>query len=120
MITAPSIIIPKSSAPKLIRLASIPNIYIIDMVKSSASGITEAITRADRISPSSISTISITIVAPKIRFSTIVKEVFATSSLLSIIGLIYTPSGRLRPTSSTRFFTSLITSFELAFFSIIT
>ena len=120
MITAPSMMIPKSRAPRLIRLASIPNINIMEMVKSSASGMMEVITSAERILPSRSSTVSMTMSAPSTRFSTTVREVFATSSLLSTMGLIVIPSGRLCPISSTRFLTSLITSRESASLSIIT
>jgi len=120
MITAPSIIIPKSSAPRLIRLASIPKIYIIESVKNKASGIIEAMTSADRTFPSKRMTINTTMRHPKTRFSTTVNDVFEISSLRSRIGLMKTPSGRFFWMVATRFFTSLITSFEFAFLSIIT
>ncbi len=94
IITAPSIIIPKSSAPRLIRLASMPKMYIIEMVKSKASGIIDAITSAERIFPKSRITVNITIIAPRIRFSATVNDVFEISSLRSRMGLIKTPSGR--------------------------
>ncbi len=94
MMTAPSIIIPKSRAPRLIRLASIPNIYIIDMVNNNARGIIEAITMADRRLPNNRSTIKNTISAPSIRFSATVADVSPISSLLSSIGFMNTPSGR--------------------------
>jgi len=82
IITAPSIIIPKSSAPKLIRFASTPKIYINEIVNNKASGIIDAITNAERIFPRRITTINITIKQPKIRVSATVNEVFEISSLL--------------------------------------
>jgi len=42
VMTAPSTINPKSIAPKLIRLAEIPNIFIMETAKSIDSGMTEA------------------------------------------------------------------------------
>ena len=120
IITAPSIIIPKSRAPRLIRLASIPKTYIMEIVKSNASGIIDAITNAERTLPSNTITIKITIRQPSTRFSTTVNEVLEINSLRSRIGLMKTPSGRFFCTSATRFFTSLITILELASLSIIT
>ena len=120
IITAPSMIIPKSSAPKLIRFASIPKIYIIEMVNSNARGIIDVITRAERKFPSSKITVNITMTAPSTRFSATVKVVLATSSLRSTMGLIEIPSGKFSLITSTRCLTSLITSFEFAFLSIIT
>ncbi|KAF5039055.1 hypothetical protein DSECCO2_547930 [anaerobic digester metagenome] len=120
IITAPSIIIPKSSAPRLIRFASTPKMNIIDIVNKRERGIMEVITSADLMFPRSSSTVSITINAPSIRFSTTVNVVFATSSLLSTMGFIKIPSGRFSCISATLVLTSLITSLESAFFSIIT
>src|SRR5690606_41736011 len=47
IITAPSIIIPKSIAPKLIKLASIPKRFIKEMANKRHKGITEATTSPD-------------------------------------------------------------------------
>ena len=56
-------------APKLIKLASIPNIYIIDNVKSKANGITEATTIPDLKLPNNRITTKTTIIIPKIKFA---------------------------------------------------
>ncbi len=109
MITAPSMIIPKSMAPILIKLASTPKRYIIERVKSSDSGITEATTSPERKFPNKSTTTKITISTPKMRFSAMVKVVFPMSTLLSRKGLMYTPSGRDSDISATRSCTSLIT-----------
>ena len=76
-------IIPKSIAPKLIKLASILKIFIKVMAKSKHNGITEATTNPERQFPSKTTTTKITIKQPKIRFSATVKVVFPTSSLRS-------------------------------------
>ena len=81
-------IIPKSSAPRLIRLASMPKINIMERVKNNASGIMEAITNAERKLPSSNNTTRNTMMQPKIRFSKTVNVVLPISSLRSRIGLI--------------------------------
>ena len=81
-------IIPKSSAPRLIRLASMPKINIMERVKNNASGIMEAITNAERKLPSSNNTTRNTMMQPKIRFSKTVVVVLPISSLRSRIGLI--------------------------------
>lgn len=52
--TAPSIMIPKSMAPRLIRLASTPKIYIKDSANSKHSGITEATTKPERRFPKTV------------------------------------------------------------------
>ncbi len=83
MITAPSMIIPKSMAPKLIKLASILKTYIIDKVKSKLNGMIEAITSPERILPNNNTTMKITIKLPKIKFSSTVKVVLPIKSLLS-------------------------------------
>ena len=83
IITAPSIIIPKSIAPKLIKLASILKIFINEMANNKQSGITEATTNPERQFPNKRTTTKITIKHPKIKFSATVKVVFPTSSLRS-------------------------------------
>ena len=88
IITAPSIMIPKSIAPRLIKLASTPKTYIKDKAKSKHKGITEATTSPERKLPKSNTTTKMTIRQPKIRFSLTVKVVFAISSLRSRKGLI--------------------------------
>ena len=119
IITAPSMIIPKSIAPKLIRLASIPKMYIKESAKNKHNGITEATTKPLRQLPSIKITTKRTIRNPKIRFSVTVKVVFAISSLRSNIGFMNTPSGKVFCVSATRAFTASITTLALAPFSII-
>ena len=76
MITAPSMMIPKSRAPRLIRLASILKIYIMEIVNRRERGMIEAMTRPDRRLPSRRMTTAKTIRQPRIRFSRTVWEVF--------------------------------------------
>ena len=112
--------IPKSIAPKLSRLASTSKIFIIPKAKSKHKGITEATTKPLRQLPKRSTTTKITIRKPRIRFSLMVKVVFAMSSLRSRKALIYTPSGSVLLISSTRSFTASITLLVLASLSIIT
>ena len=83
MITAPSMMIPKSMAPRLIRLASTPKIYIMERAKSRLNGITDATTIPERKFPSSRTTTKITIRHPRTRFSVMVRVVRPISSLRS-------------------------------------
>ena len=111
---------PKSIAPKLIKLASTPNKYINDSAKSKLKGMTEATTNPDRILPSSNTTTKTTIKQPKIRFSAIVKVVLPINSDLSKNPLINTPSGNVDFISSNRCFTRSIVPLESAPLSIMT
>ena len=83
MMTAPSIIIPKSIAPKLMRFASTLKSLIRLSAKSSENGITEATTKPDRQFPSNTTTTKITMRQPRMRFSATVNEVLPTRSLRS-------------------------------------
>ncbi|MNF45272.1 hypothetical protein D3C84_264000 [compost metagenome] len=76
-------IIPKSMAPKLIKLASMPKIFINEIANNKHSGMTEATTNPERQLPNNRTTTKITIKHPKIKFSATVKVVFPTSSLRS-------------------------------------
>ena len=78
-----SIIIPKSIAPKLIKLASIPKIFINEIANNNQSGITEATTRPERQFPNNNTTTKITIKQPRIKFSATVNVVLPTNSLRS-------------------------------------
>ena len=120
MITAPSMMIPKSIAPKLIKLASTPKIYINESANKRLSGMTEATTNPERRLPKSSTTTKITIKLPKMRFSATVNVVLAISSLRSRKGLMEMPGGKVDCISATRFFTASITALELASFSIMT
>ena len=64
MITAPSTINPKSIAPKLIRLADIPNQFIMETANNIAKGITEATIKPARQLPNIITKIKMTISPP--------------------------------------------------------
>ena len=120
MITAPSMMMPKSMAPKLIKLASTPKMYISESANNKQSGITDATTNPDLKFPSNRTTTKITIKQPRMRFSVTVKVVLAISSLRSKKALIYTPSGKDFVILATRSFTASITFLELASFSIMT
>ena len=107
-------------APRLIKLASTPKIFISDNANNKHIGITDATTSPDLKLPNRRTTTKITIKQPKIRFSAIVKVVLPINSLLSKKGFIRMPGGRAGEISFTLSFTALITSLELAPFSIIT
>ena len=111
MITAPSMMIPKSIAPRLIRFADKPKMYIMLMPNSRLIGITDATISPDRRLPSSNTTTKITIRAPRVRFSTTVAVVLPISSDRSRNGLMYTPSGKVFCICATRSFMALITRF---------
>ncbi len=75
IITAPSTIIPKSMAPRLMRLAHTPKIFIRIKAKSRASGITEAVISPPRRLPSSSTSTKMTISEPSMRFLATVEVV---------------------------------------------
>ena len=81
--TDPSTTIPKSIAPRLIRLAARPNSRIPMKAKSIDSGITLATIRAPRTSPSSPSRTAMTRKPPCTRFSVTVSVVRSTRSAWS-------------------------------------
>ena len=89
-------------APKLIKLASMSRRYIMESVKRSDSGITDATIKPERQLPNSSRTTKITIKLPKTKFSVMVKVVFPTNSLRSKNPLMYNPSGRILDISCTR------------------
>ncbi len=68
MMTAPSTINPKSSAPKLIRLPLTPNVFIRIMANNIASGITEATNNPARKLPRNSTRTKMTISAPSNKF----------------------------------------------------
>ena len=88
IITEPSMIIPKSIAPRLIKLASTPNTFIIEIANSKLNGITEATTKPERQFPNSKTTTNMTINDPKMRFSATVNVVLSISSVRSKKALI--------------------------------
>ncbi len=81
--TAPSTIIPKSSAPRLIKLALIFFCAIPVKVNSMESGITQAVIRAARIFPKNKNSITITSTAPSTRFFCTVLIAFSTRDVRS-------------------------------------
>ncbi|MCY1367658.1 hypothetical protein D9M69_546020 [compost metagenome] len=93
IITAPSTMIPKSIAPKLIRLPLTPKSRIMAIANSKASGITEATTSPARQFPSSKTNIKMTISAPSIKLVCTVWMALLTNFVRSINGSIETPSG---------------------------
>ena len=83
MITAPSTIRPKSSAPRLIRLAETPLSTMPLIVISIASGITIAVNSAARRLPSSRNSTTTTSSAPSTRFFCTVAMALSTSTVRS-------------------------------------
>ena len=93
IITAPSTIIPKSIAPKLIRFPLTPKAFIIITANNMAKGITEATIRPARKFPKNNTNTKMTINAPSIRFFATVLIALFTNLLLSINASATTPSG---------------------------
>ena len=83
MITAPSTIRPKSSAPRLIRLPETPPRTMPVRVNSIASGITAAVISAARKLPSSANSTTTTSSAPSTRLVATVPMVRSTSAVRS-------------------------------------
>ena len=114
MMTAPSTIRPKSSAPRLIRLPDTPPRTMPVRVNSIDSGITAAVISAARTLPSSRNSTTTTRIAPSTRFLATVRMVRSTSEVRSYIGSARTPAGRLRLASANRAATACETSRLLA------
>ena len=93
MITAPSTINPKSSAPKLIKFPETPKIFIIMMAKSIAKGITDATKNPARKFPRNKTNTKTTINAPSIKFFSTVPIALFTIFVRSRKASIFTPSG---------------------------
>ena len=68
IITAPSIIKPKSNAPKLIKFPLTPNRFIIMIANNIANGITLATNNPARKFPKKRTNMKITISAPSNKF----------------------------------------------------
>ena len=83
MITAPSTINPKSSAPKLIRLPETRDSTMPVIVINMESGITAAVSNAARQLPNSKNRITITNSAPSTRLVLTVSMVLSTSEVRS-------------------------------------
>ena len=82
MMTAPSTIRPKSIAPRLMRLAEIPNTFIIDIANNIANGITDATTNPALQFPSKRTKMKMTIRPPSMRF--VVTVLIAVLTSLSL------------------------------------
>ena len=93
IITAPSTIIPKSIAPKLIRLAQTSKTFISINANNRDNGIVEATIKPPRQLPNKKIRTNITINAPSIRLVATVEVVSAINLLRSNKGSIMTPSG---------------------------
>ena len=109
MITAPSTIRPKSSAPRLIRLALIRPWTMPVMVISIATGMTSAVTMAARMLPSSRNRTTTTRAAPSARFLATVLMVASTSTVRSRTVRTSTPGGSERRISPMRASTAAAT-----------
>ena len=118
MTMEPSTTIPKSIAPRLIRLADTPKILIIIKPNSMASGMTDATMRPARIFPRKIMRTRNTMMAPSIRFFITVEMLRFTSSERLRYGSIFTPSGSIFCTLSIRPCSSLVTTLAFAPLSI--
>ena len=100
MMTAPSTMMPKSIAPRLIRLALTRVSTMPVIVNSIASGITQAVTIAARMFPRTRNSTAITSSAPSTRFFSTVSMVASTRRVRSYTVRATTPSGRDFLTSS--------------------
>ena len=116
--TAPSMISPKSSAPKLIKFPETPKTFINEIANNIASGMTEATIKPARKFPSNRTRTKITINAPSIRFFETVEIALFTNFVRSKYTSISTPSGKVCLICSMRSLTCSITLDELAPFNI--
>ena len=114
----PSTTIPKSMAPRLIRLAVTLKRRIMMNAKSIASGMTEATISPARTLPRKIISTRKTMMAPSIRLLTTVEMFRLTSSERFRYGSMLMPSGNKCCIFSTRFSSSCVTTLALAPFSI--
>lgn len=120
IITAPSTINPKSSAPRLIKFPLTPKIFIIITANSIDNGITEATKIPARKLPRNNTRTKITISAPSSRFLETVPIALLTIFVRSRKGSSSTPSGKVFWIAAIFSFTSFITRLLLSPFSIIT
>ena len=93
IITAPSTTIPKSKAPRDIRLAETPNRFIREIANKRDNGITEATIRPALKFPRSRTRIKMTIKPPSNKLVNTVEVVLPISSDRSIKGINSIPSG---------------------------
>jgi hypothetical protein len=109
MMTAPSTISPKSSAPRLIRFAETPAFSMPMLVSSIVIGITSAAISAARKLPSSTNSTTMTSTAPSARLRATVAIVELTSSVRLRTGFTTTSTGSARPISLSRLSTPVET-----------
>ena len=109
---------PKSTAPKLIKLAEIPTKFIILKVMSMVIGITDATSNPALILPMSITNTKMTINPPSNKFFSTVLMDLSMSLVLSINAEMAKPSGNDFSTCCIRSFTPLIVASESAPLSI--
>ena len=83
IITAPSIIRPKSNAPKLIKFPETPNTFMSEMAINIANGMTDATMSPARKFPSKRTKTKMTIKAPSIKFLVTVEIARSTRSVRS-------------------------------------
>ena len=95
MMTAPSMMSPKSSAPRLIRLPEMPNAFMPIALINSDKGITSAAMSAARQLPSRANRMTTTSSAPSARFLATVEIVATTSCERSRVGTTVMPAGRV-------------------------
>ena len=117
IITAESTIIPKSMAPRLIRLPSMPKSFIMPKAKSMLSGMTLATTSPARALPRKSMSTKTTISPPSMRLRAMVPSTRSTRLVRSMNGSITTPSGRLFCICAMRCFTLPMTSWKFSPFS---
>ena len=110
MMTAPSTMRPKSSAPRLIRFADTPARSIPKLVRSMVIGITSAAISAARKLPSNRKSTTITSSAPSVRFLPTVQIVELTSLVRSRTGSMTTSGGSDALVASSRSATAVATA----------
>ena len=81
--TAPSIIKPKSNAPKLIKFPETPKTFINEMANNIAKGMTEATIKPALKLPNNNTKTKITINAPSIKFVETVEIALSTNLVRS-------------------------------------
>ena len=118
IITAPSTIIPKSIAPRLIKFAQTPKILIMIKANNRDNGITEAVMMPPRTFPSSKTNTKMTIRAPSTKLRAIVLVVRSIRLERSRNGFISIPVGSDFLILSILFLTASTTLSEFAPFNI--
>ena len=120
MMTAPSTIKPKSSAPRLIKLPLTPKKFIIMTANNIANGMTDATNKPARKLPRKSTRTNTTINAPSSRFFSTVPMALFTIFERSRKASTTMPSGKVCWIWAIRAFTFLMTSLLFAPFNIIT